>query len=189
VIYLIAGLVLFLGIHSTQLFAPGVRQSVIDTKGANAWKGIYTLISLLGFGLLIWGYGQARFDNTFFYAPPTWFSHIQLLLMLPAMVLLAASQLPVGLIKKKLKNPQLIAVKIWAIGHLLVNGDLANWLLFGSFLIWAVLLVINIKKRGQTFPDQTSSAADILAVVIGVAIWAIFAFWLHEWLIGVPAIA
>lgn len=186
---LIAGLVIFLGVHSVRMFAPAMRDRFIERRGPGAWKGLYTLFSIVGFVILIYGYGQARFDNVFFYSSPRWFSHIHILVMLPAMVFLVASQLPTGHIKKKLKNPQLIGVKLWAIGHLLVNGDLANWLLFGSFLIWAVLLVINTNKRGQVFPDEVSAKSDAVAIVLGAGIWAAFIFWLHEWLIGVPAIA
>lgn len=186
---LILGLVLFLGIHSVRVFAPALRENFIATRGDGAWKGLYSVLSILGFVVLIYGYGQARFDNVFFYSAPNWMTHVQWLLMLPAMILLVASQLPAGRIKKVVKNPQLIGVKIWAIGHLLVNGDLAGFLLFGGFLVWAVLVVINTKKRGQVFPDETSTMGDILSIVIGIGVWFAFALWLHEWLIGVPVIA
>lgn len=188
-VWLIAGLVAFLGIHSVRVFAPATRDTFIETRGEGPWKGLYSIISILGFVLLIYGYGVARTDNVFFYSPPTWFTHILLLLMIPVMILLVASQLPAGRIKKAVKNPMLLAVKIWALGHLVVNGDLASWLLFGTFLAWAVMVVINTKKRGQTFPAETSTNADILSVVIGLGAWVAFAFWLHEWLIGVPVIA
>ena len=186
---LITGLIVFLGIHSVRMFAPAIRTNVIEARGENAWKGIYTLISFAGLALMIWGYGQARLDNSYFYSPPLGLMHLQLLLMVPVMILLVASQLPAGKIKKAVKNPMLIAVKLWAIGHLLVNGDLASILLFGGFLVWAVFLVINTKKRGETMPEETVVRSDIIAVVAGVVLWAAFAFWLHEWLIGVPAIA
>ncbi|MEM7290669.1 MAG: NnrU family protein, partial [Pseudomonadota bacterium] len=123
------------------------------------------------------------------FSSPEWLKHILWLLMIPAMILLVASQLPAGRIKKATKNPQLIGVKIWAFGHLLVNGDLASLLLFASFLAWAVLLVINTNRRGQTFPEATSVQADIISVLAGIGLWVFFMLWLHEWLIGVPAIA
>lgn len=190
-IWLVAGLVLFLGIHSVRMIAPQFRDNVIATRGEGAWKGLYSIVSIAGFVVLVWGYGQARVspDNAFFYSSPTWMLHLQLLLMLPAMILLFASQFPTGRIKKTVKNPMLIGVKIWAIGHLLVNGDLASLLLFGVFLIWAVLLVINTNRRGEAMPESVSTLGDVLSVVVGVAAWAAFTFWLHEWLIGVPAIA
>ena len=186
---LVLGLVLFLGIHSVRAFAPAMRDNFIAARGEGAWKGLYSVLSIIGFVVLVYGYGQARYDNVFFYSAPSWMNHIQWLLMLPAMILLAASQLPTGLIKKAVKNPQLIGVKIWAIGHLLVNGDLASFLLFGGFLAWAVIVVISTKKRGQTFPETNSTVGDVLSIVIGIGIWIAFALWLHEWLIGVPVIA
>lgn len=186
---LVVGLIVFLGIHSVRMIAPAKREQFIEAKGENAWKGIYTLVSFAGLALMIWGYGQARLDNVFFYSAPTWGAHLQLLLMIPAMILLVATNLPAGHIKKAVKNPTLIAVKIWAIGHMLVNGDLASYLLFGGFLVWAILLVINTKKRGQIFPDETAVKSDIISIVAGIVLWAAITFWLHEWLIGIPAIA
>ena len=188
---LIAGLVLFLGIHSVQMIAPGFRQSVIENRGDNTWKGIYSIVSLAGLVLLVWGYGAARVSdaNTFFYSGPGWLTHVVWILMAVAMIFFIASQLPAGRIKKALKNPMLISVKTWAIAHLLVNGDLAGILFFGSFLIWAVLLVINTNRRGNPEPETISQRSDILAVVIGLVVWVVFALVLHEWLIGVPVIA
>ena len=186
---LIIGIIVFLGIHSVRMLAPGFRDRVIANRGEGAWKGIYSILSLIGFAILVYGYGEARLETVYFYSAPLWMNHLQMLLMIPAMILLIASQGPVGRIKKAVKNPMLIGVKIWAIGHLLVNGDLASWLLFGTFLIWAVLLVINTNRRGQEFPAETKPVADIIAVVVGLAVWAAFVFGLHEWLIGVPAIA
>lgn len=188
---LIAGIVIFLGIHSARMVAPGFRQSVIDGRGEGAWKGIYTIASLAGFVLLVWGYGEARVggSNEFFYSGPTWLKHIVVLLMAPAMVFLVASQLPAGRIKKTLKNPMLIAVKTWAIAHLLVNGDLASILLFGTFLIWAVLLTINTNRRGNPPLDTISVRSDLIAVFVGVGLWAAFIMILHEWLIGVSVFA
>lgn len=186
---LIAGIIVFLGVHSVRMAAPGFRENQISARGENAWKGLYTIISFAGLALLIWGYGQARQDNVYLYYPPLWLNHLQLLLMIPAMILLVASQVPTGRIKKAVKNPMLIAVKIWATGHLLVNGDLASILLFGAFLVWAILLVINTKRRGQTFPETVSAKGDIVSIIVGLALWVAIAMWLHEWLIGVPVIA
>lgn len=188
---LIAGIVIFLGIHSARMVAPGFRQSVIDSRGEGAWKGIYTIASLAGFVLLVWGYGEARVSgsNEFFYSGPTWLKHIVVLLMAPAMVFLVASQLPAGRIKKALKNPMLVSVKTWAIAHLLVNGDLASILLFGTVLIWAVLLTINTNRRGNPPPDTISVRSDLIAVFVGVGLWAAFIMLLHEWLIGVSVFA
>ena len=186
---LIAGLIVFLGIHSVRMVAPGFRDAFIASRGEGPWKGIYSLLSFAGLAMLIWGYGLARFDNTFFYSAPQWATHVQLLIMIPAMILLVSSNMPAGHIKQTVKNPMLIGVKLWAIGHLLVNGDLASFLLFGTFLIWAVLLVINTNRRSQPQPQEVSVKNDILAVLVGLVLWAAFGFWLHEWLIGVPVIA
>ncbi|MEL7430423.1 MAG: NnrU family protein [Pseudomonadota bacterium] len=186
---LILGLVVFLGIHSTRVFAPAFRERMIAERGERTWKLLYAVFSIIGFVLLIYGYGAARLDNVFFYSAPTWFAHILILLMIPVMILLVASQLPAGRIKKAVKNPMLLATKIWAIGHMAVNGDLASWLLFGTFLAWAVIVLISTKKRGQTFPQETSTMSDVLSVVVGLGAWFAFAFWLHEWLFGVAVIA
>lgn len=188
-VYLIAGLVLFLGVHSVRVFAPAFRDNFIASRGAGSWKILYTVISIVGLALLIWGYGQARLDNVFFYSPPTWASHVLLLFMAPAMILVVASQVPTGYTKKKVKNPMLLGTKIWALGHLLVNGDLASWLLFGGFIAWAVLVLISTKKRGQTFPAETSVTGDVLSVVIGLGLWFGIAVWAHERFIGVAVIA
>ncbi|MEM9330098.1 MAG: NnrU family protein [Pseudomonadota bacterium] len=187
--FLVAGLFVFLGIHSTRMLAPAWRESFIEARGEAPWKGMYTITSIAGMALLVWGYGQARFDNVFLYASPVWLSHLQLLLMVPVMILLVASNLPAGRIKKAVKNPMLIAIKIWAIGHILVNGDLASLLLFGTFLIWAVFLVINTNRRNEPRPETVSVRSDVISVVAGVIAWVVFIFWLHEVITGVPAIA
>ena len=188
---LITGLVLFLGVHSVRVFASSSRDEFIASRGENAWKGLYSIASLAGLVVLVWGFGEARVSpsNVFFYSSPTWLTHLQLLLMVPALILFFASQFPAGRIKKAVKNPMLTGVKIWAIGHLLVNGDLASWLLFGTFLVWAVVLVINTNRRGIEPPKETSAMGDVLSVVVGIGVWVAFSFWLHEWLIGVPVIA
>lgn len=188
---MIIGIVIFLGIHSIQIFTPQIRENFIEKHGKNRWRGLYSVFALVGLGMLIYGFGLARVSeyNMFFWSAPTWFTHIMMLLMLPAIILLVAGDLPKGRIVRAVKNPMVIGVKTWAFAHLLVNGDLASVLLFGSFLVWTVLLVISYKKRGQTRPEATSGIGDILAVVIGIAVWAAIILWLHEWLIGVPIIA
>lgn len=191
-IWLIVGLVLFLGVHSVRIVAPEFRLSQIEARGLNAWKGMYTAVSILGFLILVWGYGQARMDPVVFWVAPAGMSHLVLLLMLFAMIFLVASQVPAGKIKAAVKHPMLLAVKIWALAHLLVNGDLASLLLFGSFLGWAVVDRISEKKRlraGLTSnPVAGSVKWDIIAVVGGVALYVAFVIWLHRWLIGVPPI-
>jgi uncharacterized membrane protein len=186
---LIFGLVLFLGIHSVRIFAPGLREAQISARGPGAWRGLYSLVAFAGLVLIVWGYGLARQTAPILYEPPVWTRHLNLLLMVFAFIALAASQLPAGRIKATLKHPMLVAVKIWALGHLLANGDLAALLLFGTFLAWAVLDRISVKRRGDSGPAVGPLKWDVAAIVIGLFAYALFAFVLHEWLIGVPVIA
>lgn len=189
---LVLGLVLFLGIHSVRIVAPDFRDAQIAARGEGAWKGIYSVISALGLVLIVWGYGQARQDPVIFWTSPAWMSHLVALLMLFSFIFLAASQIPAGRIKAALKHPMLVGVKIWALAHLLVNGDLASAVLFGGFLAWAVVDRISEKKRlaaGKTRnPVAGPVSRDILAVAVGVVAYVLFVLYLHQWLIGVPPI-
>jgi len=191
-IWLIVGLVLFLGVHSVRIAAPGFRQAQIDRLGLNAWKGIYSLAAIIGFAILVWGYGIARQDPVVFWVAPAWMSHVVALFMLPVMILLVASQVPAGRIKAAVKHPMLLGVKIWALVHLLVNGDLASVLLFGGFLVWAVVDRISEKKRLRAGITSNPVAGplkwDIIDVVGGLVLYVLFVTVLHEWLIGVPPI-
>jgi uncharacterized membrane protein len=141
---LLLGLVLFLGIHSVSIFAPGWRDAQVSARGEAAWKGIYTVVSAIGLGLLIYGYGLARQAPVVLYTPPAALRHLALLLLVPVFPLLFAAYLP-GRIKKAAKHPMLLAVKLWALAHLLANGTLADVLLFGGFLAWAVADRISLK--------------------------------------------
>ena len=185
-LYLILGLVLFLGVHSVEIFSPGLRANAVARMGERPWKGLYTLISIGGFILILWGYGQARQDPVLLYAPPVWMRHLSALIMLPVFPLLLAAYLP-GRIKAALKHPMLAAVKFWALAHLLANGMLADVLLFGSFLAWAVADRISFKRRvARPIPGAPPSKAnDVIAVVAGLAIYVVFVLWLHAWLFGV----
>ena len=191
-IWLIVGLVLFLGVHSVRIAAPAFRQAQIDQRGLNAWKGIYSLVAILGFVILVWGYGIARQDPVVFWIAPAWMSHVVALLMLPAMIFLVASQVPAGRIKAAVKHPMLLAVKIWALAHLLVNGDLASLLLFGSFLVWAIFDRISEKKRLRAGITSNPVAGplkwDVIDVVGGLVLYVLFITVLHKLLIGVPPI-
>lgn len=186
---LIVGLVLFLGIHSVRIVAPGFRDRMIAERGENAWKGFYTLISFVGFGLIIWGFSIARVSAPVVYSPPLWMTHVTLLLMLVSFILLAVYAMPAGKIKTAVKHPMLLAVKLWAFGHLMANGDLASVLLFGGFLVWAVVDRISVKRRapaGMEPPAETGSVRnDIIAIVAGLVVYVLFVWKLHEWLFGV----
>lgn len=184
-IWLIAGLILFLGVHSVRVMAPGFRDSMVAARGENAWKGIYSLVAIAGLVLVVWGYGQARPDVPVFYEPPVWMRHIVILLMLVAMILLAAAYAPTGHIKARVKHPMVTAVKVWALAHLLANGDLATIVLALAFLAWAVLVRISLKRRGDPVFTSVSVTGDIVAVIAGTAVTLWFVFQLHAWLFGV----
>ncbi len=183
---LIAGLVIFLGVHSVAIVAPHWRAAVMAKMGEGPWKGIYALTALLGLVLIIIGYGMARQEPVLLYSPPSFLRHLVALLMLPVFPLLLAAYLP-GKIQAKLKHPMLVAVKTWALAHLLVNGMLADVLLFGSVLAWAVVDRISLKRRPpKSVPHLPAGRAnDAIAVVAGLIIYVLFVLWGHEWLIGV----
>ena len=185
---LITGLILFLGIHSSRIFAANVRQSLINKLGANGWKGIYSLVALVGFVFIIYGYGMARGSSVVLWNPPVWTRHLAALLTLPAFVMIAASQIPGTHIRARLKHPMVLGVKLWAIAHLLANGSLHDVVLFGAFLIWAVLSFSAARQRDRTAGTvytAVSSLRDVIAVVVGVGAWIAFAFYLHGAWIGV----
>lgn len=188
---LIIGLLLFIGMHMMRIVAPGVREAGLAKLGGSGWKILYAVVSIAGVYLIAKGYGAVRAEGSpLLYDPPLWLGHVTILLMALSFIFIVAGNLPItGHIKAKLKHPMLIGIKTWAIAHLLINGDLASVILFGSMLAWAVVSVIAIKKRGGVPPVATSAKADILSVVIGIVLWLVFAMWLHSWLIGVSAIA
>ena len=185
---LIIGLVIFLGIHSISIVAEPLRNR-LAAKNKMAWMGFYSLISALGLALVIMGYGAARATPTLLYVAPVWLNHVALLLLLPVFMLLLAPYFP-GKITASISHPQLLGVKIWAFAHLLCNGFLADWVLFGSFFAWAILDRISLKKRTpRGVPSvQLSSKNDLILVTLGLAIYLLFAFWLHQLLIGVAPI-
>ena len=137
--FLIIGLLLFLGAHSIRIVADGWRTERIARLGENHWKGLYSLASAAGLALIVWGYGLARAEPVALWAPPGWTRHLAALLTLPAFVLIAAAYVPGNRIKAAVGHPMVAGVKVWAIAHLLSNGNLADALLFGAFLLWAVL--------------------------------------------------
>lgn len=185
---LILGLVIFLGVHSTRIVAEPWRQRTMARMGEGAWKGVYTLVSLAGFALLVYGYGQARLTPVVLWASPTWTRHLAALLMLASFILLVATYVPRNGIKAKLRHPMVLAVKVWALAHLLANNTLADLLLFGGFLVWAVLSFRAARGRdraaGTVYPAGTL-VGTALTVVVGVLAWVVFAIWAHGWLFGV----
>ena len=185
---LILGLVLFLGTHSVRIVADDWRGARIARLGLMPWKGIVSVISIIGFVLIVWGYGEARGNPIVLYSPPVWTRHIAALLTVPAFILLVAAYIPGTRIKRAVGHPMVAAVKIWAFAHLLANGTLADVVLFGAFLAWAVADYIAARRRDRaagTVVTVGPVSRDIAAVVIGLAAWAAFAFWLHAAWIGV----
>jgi uncharacterized membrane protein len=186
--FLILGLVLFLGAHSVRIVGEDWRTSVRARIGEGPWKGGYTAVSLVGLALVVWGYGLARQAPVVLWATPLWTRHLAGLLTLVAFVMLAAAQVPGNAIKARLRHPMVLGVKVWAFAHLLANNTVADLVLFGSFLVWAVLNFRSARARdraaGTVYPPGRA-VPTVIAVVAGVGAWVAFAFWLHLWLIGV----
>ena len=182
---LLLGLVLFFGMHSMSIVALPLRDK-LAAKSEFGWKLVYGVVSLIGLILMSRGYADLRLTPTILYVAPVWLYHVAAVLLLPTFVLFLAPYFP-GRISSATKHPQLIAVKLWAVSHLLVNGTLADMLLFGSFLLWAVADRISMKRRAtRAVPGMPESKTnDIIAVVLGVIIYAAFVFWFHEMLFGV----
>lgn len=185
---LILGLVLFLGAHSVRIVADDWRTAQIARIGEAKWKGLYALLSLAGLVLIVWGFGQARLDPIVVWSPPAWTRHAASLLVLPAFVLIVAGNLRGTRMKAAVGHPMVLGTKIWALAHLLANGTLADIVLFGSFLVWAIVDYASSRRRdrvaGTVYP-LGSWSRDALAVVIGIVAWVVFGFWLHGPLIGV----
>lgn len=185
---LILGLVLFLGAHSVRIVADDWRTAQIARIGEAKWKGLYALLSLAGLVLIVWGFGQARLDPVVVWSPPAWTRHAASLLVLPAFVLIVAGNLRGTRMKAAVGHPMVLGTKIWALAHLLANGTLADIVLFGSFLVWAIVDYASSRRRdrvaGTVYP-LGSWSRDALAVVIGIVAWVVFGFWLHGPLIGV----
>lgn len=188
--WLIVGLVLFLGVHSVSIVAPMARDRWAGALGENGWKGLYSVLSLAGLVLIVMGYGAAREAPVILYTPPAGLRHLAALLMLPVFILLLAAYLP-GRIQRAARHPMLAAVKFWALAHLLANGSLADVLLFGGFLAWAVADRISVKRRAaaglRVGPPLKLSGSDrdLWAVIGGLLVYGVFAGWAHGALFGV----
>lgn len=183
------GLALFLGSHSIRIGAETWRTQQIERWGANRWKGLYSLVSLLGFGLLLWGFAGVRHTEVPLLSLPAGMAlglrHLAALLMLPACWLIVAYHLPRSHFKVKLGHPMLLSVKLWALAHLLVNHKPSELLLFGGFLIWSVLDFRAARRRPSAAPGTPSWGQTALAVVGGTVVYAVFALWVHSAWLGV----
>jgi uncharacterized membrane protein len=185
---LILGLLIFLGVHSLRIFADGWRARMIVRFGMNGWKAFYAIASIVGFVLIVWGFGLARQHPLLLYTPPLWLRHLNALFTLAAFVLVAAAYVPRNHAKAAIGHPMLAGVKVWALGHLLATGFLHDVVLFGAFLLWAIADFVVSRRRdrltGTHYPAGTL-AGDAMTLVIGIVAWAVFAFWLHARWIGV----
>lgn len=188
-IVLLVGLFLFLGVHSTRIVADEWRSAQIARRGEGAWKGLYSAASVIGLALIVWGYALARRQPVLLWDPPAWTRYAAALLTLVAFVLLAAAYVPRNALKASLGHPMLLGVKSWALAHLIANGMLADVLLFGSFLLWAVLCFRAARRRDRALGSPSrvagTAGATIGAIAAGVGAWVVFAFWAHGWLFGV----
>ena len=187
-LYLVLGLVLFLGVHSVRIVADGWRTQMRARLGEGAWKGLYSVASVVGLVLVVWGYGLARQQPVVLWNPPVGMRHAASLLTLIAFVLLAAAYVPRNVFKARLHHPMVLSVKVWALAHLISNGNLADVVLFGAFLLWAVLDFRAARQRDRALGTVYAPGVvggTLIAVVLGVVAWAAFAFWLHALLIGI----
>ncbi len=186
--YLVLGLFIFLGVHSVRIVADDWRTSTRERIGPLAWKAIYSLLSVLGFALIVWGFGQVRQMPTQLWSAPFGLRHVAAAINLGAFVLLAAAYVPGNSIKARVHHPMVQGVVLWAIAHLLANGNLGQMLLFGSFLAWGALdwraATRRDQRLGTIYPAGTAGATGV-TVALGVGAWIIFTLWLHGLLIGV----
>jgi len=187
--WLVLGLAIFLGVHSVAIVAAPWRDAMVARLGEGPWKGLYSVASVAGFALIVIGYGAARADPVVLYTAPVWMRHLVLVLMLPVFPLLFAAYLP-GRIKSTVRHPMLLATKLWATAHLLANGNLADVLLFGAFLAWAVADRVSLKRRTpRAVPGAPAGPLnDVIALVAGLALYGVFVVWAHGWLIGIRLI-
>ena len=206
--WLILGLILFLGAHSVRVVADNWRTQKIEAWGEKAFKGVNALVSLLGFYLLVVGYGEARLQTVALWNPPIFTKHISLLLMLLASILMFAAYVPRNHFKMRLGHPMVMSVKVWALSHLLANGNLADVILFGAFLLWAVLNFKSARARDKVqnqlafangnanedvnpvalpedAPPRPNLFATLITLVGGMALWAVITFVLHAKVVGV----
>jgi uncharacterized membrane protein len=185
---LLVGLLLFLGIHSTRIFADDWRTATVAKIGPLPWKGLYSVLSLLGFVVLVWGFRMARQDTLVLWSSPAWMKHVTAVLMMVSFILIAAAYIPRNSIKARLHHPMVLAVKVWALGHLLSNGVAADVLLFGAFLLWAVLSFRAARQRDRAnhivYPPGNAISTTI-TIAVGLVGWSVFALFLHGPLIGV----
>lgn len=188
--WLVLGLVIFLGAHSVRIFAEDWRTAMVARLGANGWKGLYSLVSIVGLALIVVGFGAARAQPVLLWVPPVWTRHLASLLNLVALVLVVAAYVPGNHLKARLGHPMVLGVKVWALAHLVSNQMLAEVVMFGAFLLWAVLDFRAARGRdraagGSAAVRAPSAGATVVTVGVGVVAWAVIAFWAHGVAFGV----
>jgi len=185
---LVLGLVIFLGLHSTRIAAEPLRAQAIARLGEGPWKGLYSLLSAIGFVLIVWGFAQARYDAPVLWAPPEGARHATIALMFVSMLLLAGYFFKQSHIAVAVHHPMVWSVAVFGLAHLIANGSAADVALFGAFFIWALADLMSSYARDRrnsvVYPEPNWSAT-IGAIVLGLALWVVIAFWLHFWLFGV----
>nr|WP_306267172.1 NnrU family protein [Pararhizobium sp. IMCC3301] len=189
---LIIGLALFLGVHSVRIFFEPVRLWAINTFGAASWRAVYTLISVAGLVLIVLGFTPAAVGAEPLWVPPLSLLHVSATLLLLAFILVAAAYVPAGQIRARLKHPMTIGVMIWAAAHLLVNGMEHEVVLFGSFLVWSILVYFGARRRDRQMKLAYLAGPirnDLVSIGLGTAVWLLFVFYAHEWLFGVAPLA
>lgn len=189
-VVMILGLVLFFAAHifTTKRDA---RAQAIARLGEGTYKILYSVVSLGGLALIVWGFAHYRATGWIdVWYPPKALKHITLALMLPAVILVVASYLR-GRIYATLKHPMLAGIKLWAAAHLLANGDLGSIILFGSFLAWAVYDRISLKRRTDAGAPPIPVGGignDVIAIVVGIIAYLALAFAFHPVVLGIPVI-
>jgi uncharacterized membrane protein len=199
---LMLGLFVFLGVHSLRIISESRRTSLLELLGEKKFKGIYAVLSLLGFLVLVAGYAQARLTPQWIWMPPAAARHAMFLLMWLAFILWASTYINGNVIKQRIGHPMVVGVKVWALAHLVANGQAHQMVLFSAFLLWAVLSFRSARKRDrlallrleeQGLPPEpkapVSKAANGLVLAIGTIVWMVFMAWGHKWLIGVSPFA
>jgi uncharacterized membrane protein len=188
---LVLGLIVFLGAH-TFVTLREARTAAHTRLGVGPYRGLFSLVSLAGFALIVWGFALYRQEGLIYlWHPPAFMRHVTEALMWPAVVLVVAAYLP-GHIKRMTRHPMLLGVKLWALGHLLVNGDLGGIVLFAAFLLWAGYDRVSVKQReraGEVFkmpPADGPWTNDLIAVVVGTVVYLGLGFWFHPSVLGLP---
>ena len=189
---LLLGLVIFLGLHSTRIVSEGGRERAIARIGDGPWKGVYSLVSAIGFVLIVWGFARARYDAPQLWMPPIWGRHITMPLMLVALILLAGFLFKRSHITAWVHHPMLWSVLLWSAGHLFANGSAADLLLFGAFLVWSAADLVSSyardRRNGVVYPEP-QLAATAGAIVVGLVVYGLLIAGLHLWLFGVSPLA